>query len=87
MRTGPKYRALWGRRSLVAASRPVLAALLGLMAGVPAAHASYIVTFNQVESDVVATGSGTLNLTDALFLTDPPLLPEQEAYVINPSYG
>jgi PEP-CTERM motif len=66
-------RSLWGRRSPVAASRPVLAALLGLMIGVPAAHAAFIVTIRQVGSDVVATGgsfggtggSGSLNLTGA----------------------
>ncbi len=43
----------------------IAAALLGLVATGSQAHAAYIVTFQQVGSDVVATGSGTLN-TSAL---------------------
>lgn len=40
-----------------------VAALL-LVLGAPAAHAGYVVTFTESGSDVVATGSGTIDTTD-----------------------
>ena len=41
-----------------------LSALVGLLAFVvPSAHAEYIISFQQVGSDVVATGSGSFDLT------------------------
>ena len=58
------------------------AALACLVAAPPPAKAGFIITFLQVGSDVVATGSGTINTT-ALTLSFPSMIP---AY-INPSFG
>jgi hypothetical protein len=54
-----------------------------LLGGVPVAQAGYIVTLDQAGSDVVATGSGAINLTGLfLFHTGP-----QPPAVVWPSFG
>jgi hypothetical protein len=50
------------RRRLKAAALACAVLVLGLAAATPAAHASFIVNVSEVGSDVVATGSGSLNL-------------------------
>jgi hypothetical protein len=51
------------RRRLRAVSFGCALLSLALAAPTPAAYASFIVTFSEVGSDVVATGAGSLNLT------------------------
>jgi len=46
---------------------PLRAAMAMLLAAAPAADAGYIITLKQVGSDVVATGSGAIDLTDLFF--------------------
>jgi hypothetical protein len=50
------------RRRFKAAAIGCAVLLLGLAAATPAAHASFIVNISEIGSDVVATGSGSLNL-------------------------
>jgi hypothetical protein len=62
----------------------MLAVLLGLaVAGSPGARAAYVVDLDQIGSNVVATGSGSLNFSDLTFTGfDDPL-----SVGINPSSG
>jgi hypothetical protein len=62
------------------ARRAALAAALGLMAMVGWAEAGVIIAIDQVGSDVVATGSGTIDLTGLTFLSN-----ELALTVLNPS--
>ena len=48
---------------------PVIGAAVGLVCVTPV-PAAYVVTFNEVGSDVVATGSGSLNLTALSFVAN-----------------
>jgi hypothetical protein len=70
---------LYGRGFLASVAIAIAAMLIGF---VPPAHADYILTVSQVGSNVVATGSGTIDLAGLTFnttLSSGPLL--------NPSSG
>lgn len=67
----------------------VAMAALGLgLAEAPAANAAFIVTIEQVGSNVVDTGSGAINLTDLVFQSgehdDAVMVPASAALVIGP---
>jgi len=53
-----------------------IVALAGLALTAPQAHAGFIATIQQVGSDVVITGSGTINTTALTFELEGPLGPE-----------
>jgi len=57
----------------------IAAVLLGIAATVSPARAAYILTYQQVGSNVVATGSGSLDLTDLTLLYDTGGTPAQVA--------
>lgn len=56
------------RKRLVDASALGLALMIGSGLSTPPAHAAYIVTLTQAGSDVVATGSGTIDTAGLSFL-------------------
>jgi hypothetical protein len=64
-----RFPPLSGRASLLA-----LAASLAISAS--SARAAYIVTFSQSGTDVVASGSGTIDLGGLSFVTSGPTMPE-----------
>jgi len=64
-----RFPPLAGRASLLA-----LAACLATSVG--PARAAYIVTFSQSGPDVVASGSGTIDLSGLTFVTSGPTMPE-----------
>ena len=54
-------------KQISCASAPVLALLIGCGLSGPPAQAGFIVDLTEMGSDVVATGSGTIDLTDLSF--------------------
>jgi len=68
--------------SLRKTSLAIVAALGSVAATGPMSHAAYVVTFQQVGSDVVATGSGSIDLIDLTFDGTAP-----NTAIINPSIG
>ena len=69
---------------------PLCAAIATLLAVAPAADAGYIVTLKQVGSDVVATGSGAIDLTGLMSLgtvSGGPIITPRDAFIVTGSAG
>ncbi len=89
--TKPKKGNMTFLKQIIRLTVLAVALLIGFGLSAPTAWADYIVTLSQVGSNVVATGSGTINLTDLSFFgtggADAGILPSDGEIVTGPTSG